>query len=222
MNPQNQDAMNKLQVRFSPIERLLSALLLAALFVVAGLTGCVEVARTTQTPTPKATLIPTTPILETLTSSPVATSVVTPVCAYVEASKDAPDASAAITQAYRSANITHVDVRAEAVGENCIDTNTNRVASFSTRQTDIYLLVPVQDIHDTQALGDWISRLVPLIETVPADQLPGPNPGNIAIQFTNGTDEVNLWFPRQTAQGLLQKGIRGSALYEALATGNTQ
>jgi hypothetical protein len=221
MNTQNQASIKKPRVGFNPIGRLLPGLSLAALLAMALLAGCAVIARAIQTPAPDATLIPTL-VLDTIAPSLTVTPADTPVCAYVEASKDAPEASSALTQAYRSADFANVDVRAEAYGENCIDTNTNRVASFSARQTDIYLSVPVQDIHDTQALGDWISRLVPVINLVPADQLPGPNPGNIAIQFTSAADTVNLWFPRQTAQGLIQKGLRGSALYEALATGNTQ
>ena len=190
--------------------------LLAVLVV---LPGCAAVSRALQTPTPPATPVATlalntiAPVVTDTPSDPAA-------CAYVLVSKDAPDAAAMLNQAYRSANFTNIDVRAAAYGENCIDTNTNRVVSFSAMQTDVYLTVPVQDIHDEQALGDWATRLVPVIALVPADQLPGPNPGNISVQFTNNSGTATLWFPRKTAQDLIQKGVHGSALYEALLAAN--
>lgn len=192
-------------------------MVLLALFV---LPGCTALARVIQTPTPLPTAIPTlaldisTPAITNTPSDPS-------LCAYVLVSKDAPDVTAIITQAYRNANFTDVDARAAAYGENCIDTNTNRVVSFSAMQTDIYLAVPVQDTQDIQALGNWIFRLVPVINQVSAGQLPGPKPGNIGVQFKSSGGVVNLWFPRKMAQDLIQKGVRGSALYDALAATNT-
>ena len=184
------------------------------------LTGCAAVSQAIQTPTSPATPVPTL-ILNTIVPSVMDTPSDPSVCAYVLVSKDAPDAAAMINQAYRSANFTNIDVRAAAYGENCIDTNTNRVVSFSAMQTDIYLTVPVQDIHDEQALGNWVARLTPVIDLVPAGQLPGPNPGNISVQFIDSSGTVTLWFPRKSAQELIQKGIDGSALYEALLAANT-
>lgn len=192
---------------------------LAGLVVLLVLPGCTTLTRALQTPTPPASPIATL-VLNTIAPSVTNTPPEPAVCAYVLVSKDAPDAAAMLNQAYRSANFSNIDVRAAAYGENCIDTNTNTVVSFSAMQTDVYLAVPVQDIHDEQALGDWIARLVPVIALVPANQLPGPNPGNILVQFTNASGMATLWFPRKTAQDLIQKGVRGSALYEALLAAN--
>lgn len=185
------------------------------------LTGCTALANALQTPAAPPTTIPTL-VYVTVTPNATSTPLSSSVCAYVLVSKDAPDAATLVSQVYRTAGFTDVDVRAAATGENCIDTNTNSIVSFSAMQTDIYLTIPVQDTADTQALGSWISRLVPVINQVPANQLPGPNPGDIGMQFKSASGEVNLWFPRKTAQQLIQKGVSGSALYEALAATNGQ
>lgn len=199
-------------------DNLLKILLLLSLVA---MPGCSALTRVLQTPVPSLTPLPTL-VMATLVPPATNTPSEPAACAYVLASKDAPDAAATLSQAYRSANFTNVDVRAAAYGEDCLDTNTNRIARFAAKQTDIYLTVTVENAHDTQSLGNWIARLVPVIDQVPAAQLPGPNPGNIAIQFTDGSGSINLWFPRKTAQELIQKSVSGSALYEALLSAHPQ
>ena len=83
-------------------------------------------------------------------------------------------------------------------------------------ETDFRLVVPVQDTKDTQALGNWIAKLLPVIGKIPNDQLAGPNPGQVSIQFKGTGDGVNLTFPRAKGEELLQQGLSGSALYDAL------
>lgn len=171
-------------------------------------------------PTPTLVSTISIPTVTPLPPTPTATSAQPGSCAYIWASRDLPDVSQQVKQAYRDVGLAQIDARAAAYGENCI-TDPNSPAGFSALQTDFYLTIPVENLTDTQMLGDWLVKALPVLDQFQLGHIPGPNLGYVAVRFlagssTAGTNEINLWFPRKTRQNLLQQGLKGSALYEAL------
>lgn len=164
-------------------------------------------------PTATATSLPTT------TEIPGPTETPTPPqnCAYVWSNRSLPEVANLVNQALRDAGIPEVDGQASAYGEDCLDPETNTVVGFRTMQTDFYFSVMVQDMADTQAMGDIAEAVLRALDTMPADQIPGPNPGYVGITYDDGAQTSNLWFPRTRGTELLKQGVSGSRLFEALA-----
>jgi hypothetical protein len=167
----------------------------------------------------------TPPVIPTVTATPEPTSTPTvdPArCAYVWSNRSQPELSQAVNQAFRDAGMQDVEAVASAYGEDCLDPETNTVVKFLAMQTDFYIGVNVISISDGQLMGEWIEKIVRVIEQIPRDSIPGPNPGYLNITFQaegqNGLQKVTLWFPRAQAKELIENGTRGSDLYEALRT----
>lgn len=165
--------------------------------------------RPTQTATP----------LPTATELPGPTQTPTPPqnCAYVWSNRSLPEVANVINQALRDAGIPEVDGQASAYGEDCLDPETNTVVGFRTMQTDFYFSVMVQDMADTQAMGNLAETILRALDSMPADQIPGPNPGYVSITFDDGSQTSTLWFPRTRGTELLKQGVSGSRLFEALS-----
>ena len=178
------------------------------------LMGCNLPLAFTATPVAMITETPSPAVEDILTVTP--TGEFTGQCAYMWANQELPEVSLELHQAFENAGISGVEARASAYGENCMDPASNTVARFSAMQTDFYLTITVPDTADTQAMGDWVERVLPVIDQFPPGQVPGPNPGYIGMRFTSDSDEQNLWFTRQKAQELISAGTTGSALFDTL------
>lgn len=165
-----------------------------------------------QTTVPPLT-IPTATATMAITETPTA---FTGECAFVWSNRTLPTTSLTINSALQAAGLNEVEAEASAYGENCVDTATNTVVRFTALQTDVYVQVQVADTSDGQALGEWVERVLRVINELPEGTLQGNNPGYLGITFISAQNSTNLWFPRSKADGLLNEGIRGSALYEAL------
>ncbi len=109
---------------------------------------------------------------------------------------------------------------AEAYGENCIDPATNQVARFAVMETDFRFTVEVEDLSDTQAMGDVIFQIIGVIKSFPEDAFPGAHPGYVGIRFrANGMDQ-NAWFILENGENAISDGKRGSELYFILSNRN--
>lgn len=170
----------------------------------------------TQTPlTPTAPALTVTPPTTTPAGNATPTELLYTQCGWVWATQNLPQLNALLKQSYQAAGMPQVEAAASAYGENCMD-QAWQVNHFSAMETDFNLVVPVADLKDTKALGDWIVNIMTVIEKIPQDQLAGPNPGRISIQFKGSADMLNMAFPRTRVEQLVQQGISGSALYDAL------
>lgn len=162
---------------------------------------------------------------ETVTPLPTATETPGPTetppppenCAYVWSNRSLPEVANIVNQALRDAGIPEVDGQASAYGEDCLDPETNTVVGFRTMQTDFYFSVAVQDITDTQGMGDIAEAVLRALDSMPADQIPGPNPGYVGITYDDGSQTSSLWFPRTRGKELLKQDVSGSRLFEALS-----
>ncbi len=137
-------------------------------------------------------------------------------CAYVWSSRSLPDITLQLNQAFRTSGMNTVEAEASAYGEDCFDTETNQVVRFLAMQTDFSIRVEVERMGDPQELGKLIENIMRVLESFPPGKVPGPNPGYVGVTFAAGSETSNLWFRRSEADKLLQEGLRGSALYDAL------
>jgi hypothetical protein len=139
-------------------------------------------------------------------------------CAFVFSSREQKDVSTEVNQAFKTIGLDEVEVEASAYGEDCLDSETNQVIGFSAMQTDFYFNILVENTQDKQFLGEWIERINGVMAEFPPGKVPGPNPGYYGIVFTNGSETVNMWFPREKAENLIDEGVLGSELVDALQT----
>ncbi len=138
-----------------------------------------------------------------------------PQCAYVWARQALPELSAQAQQAFDEAGMTGVTARAGAYGENCVDAQ-GKVVSFSTMETDFYVIAEVTDLTDNENLGNILEDLLIVLDGFPPDETPGPQPGYIGVTFQAGDDLLNLWFSVTAGEEARKQGLHGSALFDAL------
>lgn len=195
---------------------LLVIIFLAGLF---GFSGCASLyvdLAARLTPSAQAVL-PTGPAALTVTA---AVSIGTPTlpdsCAFVWSNRSLPDVATEINQAFRKQGLAEVEVEASAYGENCLDPTTNEVVRFSAMQTDFFLNVVVDSVEDHQDLGEWIEKLMRVLNEFPPGRVPGSTPGMVGISFTSASDVVDLTFPISKGKNLIDEGLKGSDLFDAL------
>jgi hypothetical protein len=138
-------------------------------------------------------------------------------CANQWATQALPEISDKLLQAFKDSGLNDIKVRAEAYGENCVDSGSGKVRSFSTLETDFRISLPVTDLADQQALGAAIEQILPILDQFPVGSVPGPQPGYIGIGFTHGNGTLNLWFMRIDAAAARMKGLTGADLFRALS-----
>lgn len=202
-------------------------LLLTLCFLTSVMAGCAPfintlITRLTPSPTQTAvipTLVSPTKVQEGLGGpTPTPTSPMDdPIdCAYVQATHRDANLSTQLNLAFQKAGLTEVEGEVSIVGEDCIDTTTKQIVRFNATQTDFYITIATSSTTDPQGMGDWIGRLNSVLEEFQPGKVPGLNPGYISITFTSGADMVNLWVPRRKVKNLLDEGIKGGALFDAL------
>lgn len=147
----------------------------------------------------------------------VATPTPTPLpCAYAWTEQSLPDLTAEVQQALDAAGLNRVEALAVAYGENCVDTLNNQVVSFSVMETDFYFTAVVEDIGNREALGNLAYQLLSILEQFPPGKAPGPNPGLFTILFQDEKQNVQVRLKLVDAQAAKTRGLRGSALIDAL------
>lgn len=107
--------------------------------------------------------------------------------------------------------------RAEAYGEDCVYVDGH--ADFGVMETDFYIEVYVIDISDMQELGNWMGQVMPIIDQLPPDQVPGGVSGFVEFKFLkNGSESTLLRVPIDRYRKE-SRGKSGSDLYK-LFSGN--
>jgi hypothetical protein len=176
------------------------------------LTGCGSLAARTLIPVSTLTAPVVSPVPIDMETAPA----VEVECAFVWSNRTLVEEAQQVDAAFMEAGMSPVEVQASAYGEDCLDSETNQVVRFTPMQTDFYLTIPVESTADVQQMGDWVERSMRVLESFPPGQVPGPNPGYVGITFGDGTETVNLWFLRSQAKSLMDEGLRGGELFEAL------
>jgi hypothetical protein len=164
---------------------------------------------------PQAAPDPATRLLLTASPTPTAADL-PPQCAYSWATRSLPDLSKKVQALIDADGLKGVRVNAEAYGEDCYDTQADKVVSFGAMETDFRFTVQVDDLNDKTLFGDTVRRLLKIINALPRDEIPGPMRGYIGVTFTSGTDQLNMWFLFQDGLSALDQGLSGSELFEQL------
>jgi hypothetical protein len=124
--------------------------------------------------------------------------------------------SANVQAAINAAGLKNVSTNAQAYGENCYDSQTNKPVSFSTLETDFYITVKVADLTDQSNLGTLLEKILNVLDTFPPGKIPGPQPGKIAVSFQAGNQELNLTFTVPSGKSARLQGLHDAALFEKL------
>lgn len=150
-----------------------------------------------------------------LTETPSPTAEYKP-CYFVWATQELPEISADFQSAVQ-ATLPEAEARANAYGENCVAEDGSY--TFGAMETDFYVTIPVADLTNKETLGAIVEQvLVIVIEQFPHPIVPGPQDGFVEFSFVAGTETHILLAPISLASELLEKGLRGAELLEALET----
>ena len=82
-------------------------------------------------------------------------------------------------------------------------------------ETDFNITLPVSDLSDEAVLGEWIVKVMQVIQAIPPDQIIGPRPGRVGIRFeSNGeSQDVSFYIDQY---GALPAGLGNAELYQTL------
>ena len=176
------------------------------LFIVIITAACASnAAAPAQSPTtPAAPVIPTEFIPSAVPVSPTYDG-----CYYVWASQDLPELSRKLNAQLQDIS-TDVTGLAYAYGENCVYADGHQ--TFSARETDFRVGIKVTAVKDEAALGDWISKVMPIVLALPEDQLQGPQQGRVDFDFKQ-PDPADLFVTVPIDQYLREADdLKGAAL----------
>ena len=137
-------------------------------------------------------------------------------CAFMWANKPLPDLSAQIQAVMDSTGLRGVSASAAAFGENCYDSQTNKVVSFGAIETDFQITAKVTNLTDKDDLGNLLEKIMVVLDAFPSGEIPGSEPGIINISFQSGSNELNVSFNVTTGESARKLGLHGAALFEEL------
>jgi hypothetical protein len=77
--------------------------------------------------------------------------------------------------------------RAVAFGEDCVYQDGSK--KFLAIETDFYIDLHVTDLTDYEAFGNWVGQTMPVVNSLPADMIEGPQSGFVEYSFTKSQNE---------------------------------
>jgi hypothetical protein len=113
-------------------------------------------------------------------------------CGYQWAYQDLPELSSSFQQSLQALQ-PESQATAFAFGENCILSD-GSVGAFLPMETDFNVTLQVSDINNESNLGDWIVKVMQVIDSIPSGQILGPRPGRVTLAFQAGDNQKNLSF----------------------------
>jgi hypothetical protein len=133
-------------------------------------------------------------------------------CAFMWATQSLNDLTLDLQTAIKNLN-PDAESYAYAFGEDCIYQDGHK--TFHAMETDFNVTMPVTDITDENLLGEWIVKVVNVIDELPAEKIAGPKPGKVSIFFTSGTGQkaINFYIDRYRT---LDPNLSGVEIYKAL------
>ena len=133
-------------------------------------------------------------------------------CAYQWAYQDLPDLSAELLKSMQALQ-PEAQASATAFGEDCVHADGSR--TFIPMETDFNLTLQVSNLTDQTALGEWIVKIMQVIESIPPGQIVGPRPGRVSIVFESSGERQALHFYRDQYRAL-EPGLSNAEIYQAL------
>ena len=135
-------------------------------------------------------------------------------CGYMWASQNLTDLTLDFQDAIKSVQ-PEAQAYAFAFGEDCVYTDGRR--TFTAMETDFNVSLPVTNLTDENALGEWIVKTMQVIEGLPTEKIVGPRPGRVTMIFTAGTEQKFFNFYIDKYQSL-PKDMAGWEVYQSLQT----
>ncbi len=82
-------------------------------------------------------------------------------------------------------------------------------------ETDFNITIPVSNLSDETALGEWIVKVMQVIQNIPSEQLVGPRPGRVGIRFESNDQQqaVSFYIDQYRA---LPVGLSPNEIYQSL------
>jgi hypothetical protein len=136
-------------------------------------------------------------------------------CGYQWAYQDLPELSAEFQQTIQGLQ-PEAQAKAFAFGEDCVHAD-GTTKTFIPMETDFNITLQVSDLSDENALGEWIVKIMQVVENIPPDQIVGPRPGRVSIIFQASTDQKDVNFYINQYQDL-PSGLSNAEIYQALLT----
>jgi hypothetical protein len=136
-------------------------------------------------------------------------------CGYQWAYQDLPELSAEFQQDIQNLQ-PKAQAKAFAFGEDCIHTD-GVTRTFIPMETDFDIILQVSDLSNETELGEWIVKVMQVVENIPGNKIVGPRPGRIGLTFQAGSDQkvVNFYINQYQE---LPSGLSGAEIYQALQT----
>jgi hypothetical protein len=157
-------------------------------------------------PTPSAVTVPMT--ISAVTDIPTAAEAVGQ-CGYMWATHNADELSAMIDEEIRAIDPA-ASGNASYFGEDCVYADGH--STFSAMETDFYVRIPVDDLTNEEAFGEWISQVMKIVIAFPREQIQG-NYGFVEFWFEKSEGEhVIVRVPIQEYMDGTH-GITGAALF---------
>ncbi|HET9907786.1 MAG TPA: hypothetical protein VFQ23_14140 [Anaerolineales bacterium] len=168
-----------------------------------------------------ACTLPLTPtsLPPTVTATSTQTATATPPtyggCGYQWANQPLPELSAEFQNAIQLLQ-PEAQANAFAFGEDCVHAD-GTTRTFIAMETDFNVTLQVNDLSDESALGDWIVKIMDVIENIPPEKIMGPRPGRVSVAFQVGSEQkyVNFYVDQYQA---LPSGLSSTEIYQALQT----
>lgn len=132
-------------------------------------------------------------------------------CGYQWAYKDMPELSSSFQQSIQALQ-PEAQANAYTFGEDCIHTDGS--VTFLAKETDFNITLQVDDLSNESDLGEWIVKVMQVIENIPQEQIVGPQPGLVTIIFQTNSDQkvINFYINQYQA---LPSGLSNAEIYQA-------
>lgn len=138
-----------------------------------------------------------------------------PACGYQWAYQDLPELSTDFLQSIQQLQ-SEAQGNAYAFGENCVRAD-GSVDRFIPMETDFNIELQVADLSNESDLGEWIVKVMQVIEEIPADQITGPRPGRVTVIFQVNGEQKSVNFYINQYQSLPPE-LSPVEIYQALQT----
>ncbi len=137
-------------------------------------------------------------------------------CSFVWAYHDDPELTEKIDAAIRALDPL-ATANVSLFGEDCVYANGH--STFSTMETDFYVRLPVEDLTNHEAFGNWMKQVLDTILQIPRGEIKG-NDGFVDFRFTKSETEnliVHVSIAQYRSEAL---GMTGADLFQLFYKNN--
>ena len=169
---------------------------------------------TTVVPVPKVIVTLSTPHIDQPPDGNIPTTAPNPQdCGYQWANQNLPELSSSFQTSIQALQ-AEAQANAYAFGENCMLPD-GSVGGFGAMETDFNVTLKVNDLTNESELGEWIVKVMQVIENIPPEQIVGPQPGRVSMIFQSNGDQkiINFYINQYEA---LSPGLSNAEIYQAL------